>query len=969
MADGITSLLRIRVVNKSPSYWFTDGFENVSTPTMAPTLWHSLGTEAGTDNSINYWTTIAGSPTYAAHVLTVPAGAQIQGGHADWTDCTATVQFIWQTGGTARLHIHSTDANNYIACEMGPTNIILNKHVAGVSTDVATAAFVPTNGHVYWLQISAVGTTYTATAYVDSSNVPGAVQGTCSGTISDAAVQSGAMGISSVSTSMTYGSAHPNVCYVTGTGPDGTQGQAWTPVVTTGEPAFAWSKVSPYAGTYTASICSHATGGSGSWQQTIRLFSGSNVTLSGRAKKLGATTTISAGGLTTSAAGTSWGLVTATGAMTTNPTVSCNMTAGASDGIAYFDALSITNPAYEITTELPHLHTTSYTVQAMQPGSPSSTALGAFTINLHPPGSEGYAAAKAIYDQLDYYQRVEMYESADGASLGKLVFAGPITGIDNNDSESATFKLTGASDVQWANLSRPFPGELLSLGYGSGSFTNASYRQARNYFGTNEPGWTDTFNSYTSANYTSTNYTSGSTGNWAAGVDAGFNVVTCSTGTDAVLISKVGIRAGDMLNTNFAEVSGRLLPSSDTSNAGGFGIGLSLSSTTVAPATGANNLATQVRAKKNVSTGRWDADVLQVNGHFQTSTTNALTSVDDPEGYIPFTISIQARGSATADNQVSISAVNGNTGFTANTFVVDLGQTTVYPYLYFNAAGSGTATVYMRNLVQEARFSDDRNPGVAAFKSGTIGTPAHSLTVSSDAGPTFLEVWSRAAALEGWYWRYTPQPFVVGTRTLGTVDLTTDPGTDRGTNQSIVFSRDTGNLVSLQLSANADQFASGTTASSISGTDGGGVATWRDISTITKYGVIDDQTLAVTTPTFSEQTRSAQQIVANKINLSALGSKAALVLRDPQTADKWRELDKVMIHNPRQSINYLVARVLALTFDENVPTQSLILDQFGADFIVPVTGRSSANQSAPVHPPLKRLQQAVFQVANKFAHR
>jgi hypothetical protein len=156
----------------------------------------------------------------------------------------------------------------------------------------------------------------------------------------------------------------------------------------------------------------------------------------------------------------------------------------------------------------------------------------------------------------------------------------------------------------------------------------------------------------------------------------------------------------------------------------------------------------------------------------------------------------------------------------------------------------------------------------------------------------------------------------------------------------------------------------------VSGTDGGGVSYWRDTNSITKYGFVDDQTLALPAANFSEQRHSSAQIVSNKIALSSAGSKSTLVLRDPQTADKWRELDKVMLHDPELGINYLVARILAYTFNEGQGTQSLILDQFGADFIAPPDGgRSGANQSPPVHPPLKRLQQAVFQIANKFGNR
>jgi len=62
-------------------------------------------------------------------------------------------------------------------------------------------------------------------------------------------------------------------------------------------------------------------------------------------------------------------------------------------------------------------------------------------------------------------------------------------------------------------------------------------------------------------------------------------------------------------------------------------------------------------------------------------------------------------------------------------------------------------------------------------------------------------------------------------------------------------------------------------------------------------------------------------------------------MRTPDTADKWRELDKIMIHDPEMNVNYQVARVLAYTFDEGLPTQSIVLDQFSEDF----TGLPHAN--------------------------
>ena len=607
----------------------------------------------------------------------------------------------------------------------------------------------------------------------------------------------------------------------------------------------------------------------------------------------------------------------------------------------------------EVTSDLPTLHTSSWHVQSFQPGSPSNSAIGSFTIHLHPPGSEGYAAAKATYDQLDYMMRVEGYASHTGSILGgQPRYAGIITGIDKQYGETNSFTLTGVSDLGLANLSRPFPGETLSLGYGSGSAVNASYRQARNYFGTNELGASDTFASFTAANYTSrAGITFGGTaGTWSGTTDAGFNVVSCSTGTDAGLISKVGASAGDNLHRQFVEVTGRLLPSSDANNAGKMGVGLSTDQSAT------SFVVAYVTAKLNGGTGKYDLNFdayVRMGGSSSTTFTSILTNVADPEGYIPLTISIQTWGltASNGDSQRTTITVNGQTMTPSAGF--DLGLVTLYPFLYFGAPNTGTATAYMRNLVQQTRYSDDLNPNTAIFKSGSIGTPSHSLARDSNAGPTFLEVWSRVAVVEGWYWRYTPKPYVLGVRGLGTVDLTTDPGTDLGTTRKIVFSRDAGNLVSLQLSANADALASGTATSGVSGTDGGGIAYMRNIPAMTTYGVIDDQTLALTTGAFGSQQRTSHQIISNKVALGANGSKTALVMRDPDTADKWRELDKVMIHDPEMGINYLVARVIGYTFDEGLPTQTLELDQFGEDSIVTV----------------KRLQQGLFKVAETFGNR
>ena len=54
--------------------------------------------------------------------------------------------------------------------------------------------------------------------------------------------------------------------------------------------------------------------------------------------------------------------------------------------------------------------------------------------------------------------------------------------------------------------------------------------------------------------------------------------------------------------------------------------------------------------------------------------------------------------------------------------------------------------------------------------------------------------------------------------------------------------------------------------------------------------------LSFTHPDFNSLRRAAFQINANKIALDTLGAKTAVVMRDPQYADTYRELDKITIH-------------------------------------------------------------------------
>jgi len=559
----------------------------------------------------------------------------------------------------------------------------------------------------------------------------------------------------------------------------------------------------------------------------------------------------------------------------------------------------------EITNNLPHL-TSSWQRIGFQPGNPSNAAIDSWTIALHPPTSDAYAAAKPIYDQLQRWLRVEAYMSHDGASLGKLYNAGPITGIDKR---FATYTLSGRSDLGYLDRAQPFPGEVLA-----GTVTSTLIK---NYMGTNEVGWADNFSPYVSAEYTSSNLPSLTAGTWSATTDDGLNVVTDSTGTGAALIATQGAASGDAYYQHYVETTGRI------SGAGIFGVGLSKSSANC-------NDSVSVWVASSLVGGRYVATVhivvyvagVQVAAP---STANVLINIDDSQVMVPFTVGLLSTDNNPAGVRARVATVNGKGVMTQSGNLLTT-TSTLYPFL---VRLSGAP--YFSSLVHKVRYTLDGGAG-AAFQAGTITTTTTGLGTGSAPGATFLDVISSCATRDNFYWRYTPQPFVSGSRTLGTLDYSADPGTDYGTTQRVVFSEDAGNLVDLQLTDNADPLASSIAVYGPPTLDGGGVATVNDVASLNKYGAIEDRALQAAAPDFGSLRRAAMQIMTQKTLVDTSGAKVAIVLRDPATADVARPLDKVMVHSPRMNMNHQVVRVLADTFDENSATQTLTLDQFSADF-------------------------------------
>lgn len=291
-------LLPMGTVSGNPSVLFgqiedlQSGFEAPSLQVGGTTLWHTLGNEAGTDNSITYWNNINGG-SYASHLVTLLKGGGMTGGHLDWDDGTWQVRFKWVTGTFptifSRLPSRASVANGVLAWVDSA-----NFHMAVGFADAGEAftSFVPVNGTFYWMSIQMNGNTATARLYNDSAGARGALVKTltfdASVGHSTALQPRGCVGIGEVGGAVDncqFGGAFSMVATFVGPWPS-IGGVDWSIGQGTGESAFCWSRVNPFAGGNSISIYNAAAGGQGYSVQTIA-HSAATYTISSKCKGTG----------------------------------------------------------------------------------------------------------------------------------------------------------------------------------------------------------------------------------------------------------------------------------------------------------------------------------------------------------------------------------------------------------------------------------------------------------------------------------------------------------------------------------------------------------------------------------------------------------------------------------------------------------------------------------------------------------
>ncbi len=582
--------------------------------------------------------------------------------------------------------------------------------------------------------------------------------------------------------------------------------------------------------------------------------------------------------------------------------------------------------------DLQHPHQSTWTDRGMQPGAPAQSAIGDFTIPLFPPGTEQYAANKADYDKLlpgsGEGLRVEAYlgDVFGGPSDGSfpdvfLAHAGIITEVILSD-DPPRFELHGSTDAWIAAMQRPYPGEILH---------NSAYDSAtivKEFIPVNIVKVSDQFNPYTAGNYTSTNLAGLTAGTWTATTDANginSNVVTVATGTGALLINKSQMGFGnDPVDTQMVECICRLKPSgTSATNAGQAGIGMSFDR--LSPVS--DCLFGYVTAKWNAATSRYDLDATlsrYVAGVLSGPLTisNALTSVDDPDGFIPLQLQfIQQQHTPGPVGYVRF-IVNGSPVNAAQTGSAYPGLTVVYPMLMYGAPATGAATAYFTNLMLA-------NRGNGPF-AGIVASATHKFRVNQALPPTFLDMWQAVCTLEGWYWRIRPTSQLDGGQiAIGYVDMNSSPGSDLS---AIVIFEKGQNLLGITQQGNSDSFASDIQFNGAADSAGGGIFYGRNLTAMTTYGWLSSVGMSLTVMDIANLQRQGQQVTANKGTPG--GSYTARVLRDASTADKFRELDTITIHDPDLGIYHKKMLVISRTFTEGSAEETLVLGQYGADSYV-----------------------------------
>lgn len=565
------------------------------------------------------------------------------------------------------------------------------------------------------------------------------------------------------------------------------------------------------------------------------------------------------------------------------------------------------NSGAVVIPDLPHLHQSSWTVLALQPGSPSAGSIGSFKIPLHPPSSKDqYGKAKQFYDLLAPGQKVEGY--LGDVITGTPRFSGVLTTNGFRKSFN-TFEIGGVDTLWWLQQSQLLPGEVIV----SGQTGNLLVPE---FCGTQEVIWDDDFSGWNGSTHpNSSDYTVSSDTFFASDPYLGLPAIQSSAISPTIgrLTTNTtwSSSAGNPYPKSAITIHGTITAGTDTANNAGEASILILSD-----ATAQNGIMAQCNMlQTGVGSNVWGvhAHVYTISAGTYTLQATATGVFTGLGGAFPFEVTavLFVIGS-NLNLKIFINGKDSGLLYTTASFPASgsIG-------LRFSAATGGSPAVYVNRLQFHHRRSPVLETGRFLSTTGAAGTRT-TLNNITGSGQTHLDMIQMAMSMDGFYARKTPG---AGFK-ADTIDYRATPGSDLSSSIRFV---EGDNLEDLEVAPVAEGFSTDVKMNAQPGSDSGGSIVWGRIGAVGDMVLLDTVT-DVGVPGYSLLVGYAQQIQGRKVN--PWTAKIATVIRDAATADKWRELDSVLVDSPTLNVQKQKMLIVGYTFTEGARTQKVYLDQF-----------------------------------------
>jgi hypothetical protein len=560
------------------------------------------------------------------------------------------------------------------------------------------------------------------------------------------------------------------------------------------------------------------------------------------------------------------------------------------------------NTGNVVIPDLPHLHESSWTVYALQQGFPGSTSIGTFTIPLPPPLSDLYRANQSIYASLAREQRIEAFRG--DVIDGSTAFSGIITKLPRT---LTSYQIEGSDSLYLLQQSQMFPAEQILAPF-------APHFLYTVFLATRECVWDDDFSGFGggSGPHPSTDYTNSNWNFTSSDPFLGKPAVWASAANPTIAHLATNTTWG--VNAQFAPctitIHGTMVGGSDTSASSEAGILL------LSDSTAANGVLVRALMRQTApSSGLYniDAQIFTINSGtytLQAQVQNVFQNLGNT-----FNFEVGATIYQWGASRVIQCIINGqDTGCQYLTNV--LPSSGGIGLRYSEASGqTGSPITYVNRLTFQSRTG---NWGTNRFAQGTNTTG--SMTVQNSvaaSSQTHLDMLLLAASTDGFYLRKNAG---FGYK-ADSMDYEASPGTDLSA--EVIFEEGV-NVTDAQVLPVADIFSTDAKVNAIPGGDSGGSFTWSKLAN-TGDLILTDTVADIGIPGYSLLTQYAKLVQARKVN--PMQATQITVVRTADTADKWRELDTVLVHIPTLGIYRQASLIVGYTYTEGSAEQTIYLSQ------------------------------------------